>query len=216
VQGIADALATPERLDEMLLDRLLTKCSEHLSLFAAPVVLDRDYDLSPEACETVLDVVRQSVPYVTVDLPHLWTAWCKRILLQADEVVITAEPDLANLRNTKNIVELLKAARKNDASPRLVLNRVGMPKRPEITVKEFEQNVGLKATAVIEFDVERFGQAAINGRMIEELDTKAPAAQVFRTMAHVVTNRRETRTERKPSAAASAIGPLLEKFKIKI
>lgn len=216
VQGIADALATPERLDEMLLDRLLTKCSEHLSLFAAPVVLDRDYDLAPEACETVLDVVRQSVPYVTVDLPHTWTAWCKRILLHADEVVITAEPDLANLRNTKNIVDLLKSARKNDASPRLVLNRVGMPKRPEITVKEFEHNVGLKATAVIEFDVERFGQAAINGRMIEELDTKAPAAQVFRTMAHVITNRRETRAERKPSSAASAIGPLLEKLKIKI
>ena len=42
VQGIAEALAAPERLDDQLLDRLLTKCSEHLSIFAAPVVLDRD------------------------------------------------------------------------------------------------------------------------------------------------------------------------------
>ena len=36
VQGIAEALQSPERLDEVLLDRLLTKCSEHLSIFAAP------------------------------------------------------------------------------------------------------------------------------------------------------------------------------------
>ena len=43
--------ASPERLDEVLLDRLLTKCSEHLSIFAAPVVLDRDYDISAEACD---------------------------------------------------------------------------------------------------------------------------------------------------------------------
>ncbi|MFX4458613.1 AAA family ATPase, partial [Acinetobacter baumannii] len=40
VQGIADALLSPERLDEVLLDRLLTKCSDHLSIFSAPVVLD--------------------------------------------------------------------------------------------------------------------------------------------------------------------------------
>ena len=59
VQGIADALASPERLDEVLLDRLLTKCSEQLSIFAAPVMLDKDYDIAPEACDMVLDVVRQ-------------------------------------------------------------------------------------------------------------------------------------------------------------
>ena len=62
MQGIAEALASPERLDELLLDRLLTKCSEHLSIFAAPVVLDRDYDISADACDMVIDVVRQNVP----------------------------------------------------------------------------------------------------------------------------------------------------------
>jgi len=70
VQGIAEALQSPERLDEVLLDRLLTKCSEHLSIFAAPVVLDRDYEISADACDLVLEVVRQNVPYVAVDLPH--------------------------------------------------------------------------------------------------------------------------------------------------
>ena len=114
VQGIAEALQSPERLDEVLLDRLLTKCSEHLSIFAAPVVLDRDYEISADACDLVLDVVRQNVPYVAVDLPHMWTPWVKRVLLQADEIVITAVPDLANLRNAKNLIDLLKQNRTND------------------------------------------------------------------------------------------------------
>ncbi len=39
-QGIAEAVFAPERLDEVFLDRLLTKCSEHLSLLAAPSMLD--------------------------------------------------------------------------------------------------------------------------------------------------------------------------------
>jgi len=215
VQGIADALMNPERLDEVLLDRLLTKCSEQLSIFAAPVVLDKDFDISPESSDMVLDVVRQSVPYVAVDLPHSWTNWSRRILLQADEVIITAEPDLANLRNTKNIVDNLKAARKNDNPPRLILNRVNMPKRPEIPIKEFEQNVGLKASVIIDFDAETFGQAANNGQMIEEVNSKAAGAQAFRQVAMTITNRREARVEKKPpSSAMASLGPLLQKLKL--
>jgi pilus assembly protein CpaE len=220
VQGIADALASPERLDEVLLDRLLTKCSEQLSIFAAPVVLDKDYDIAPEACDMVLDVVRQSVPYVSVDMPHTWTAWSRRVLMQADEVIITAEPDLANLRNAKNIIDLLKTARKNDNPPRLIINRANMPKRPEIPVKEFEQNVGLKACAVIDFDVESFGQASNNGQMVEEVNAKAPSASAFRSIAMSITNRKETRSEKSAtptasvSSAKSALAPFLKKLKL--
>jgi pilus assembly protein CpaE len=212
VQGIADALATPERLDEVLLDRLLTKCSEHLSIFAAPVTLDREYDLSADGCDQVLDIVRQNVPFMAVDLPHTWTGWSKSLLMQADEVVITAAPDLANLRNTKNLVDQLRDIRRNDSKPRLVINMVNMPKRPEISVKEFESAVGLKALSVIDFDSETFGQAANNGQMIEELNAKAKAAAAFREMAIAISNRRDTQAGKKTSALA----PILEKLKIKL
>jgi pilus assembly protein CpaE len=209
IQGIADALQSPDRLDEVLLDRLLTKCSEHLSIFAAPVVLDRDYDISADACESVIDVVRQNVPYVAVDLPHSWSVWTKRVLLQADEIVITAAPDLANLRNAKNIVDLMKSTRKNDATPHLVLNMANMPKRPEITAKEFETALGLKALAVIDFDSEGFGQAANNGQMLEELNSNAKAAQDFRGIAMALAHRKEVKVEKK-----SPLAPLLEKLRL--
>ena len=210
VQGIAEALGSPERLDEVLLDRLLTKCSEHLSIFAAPGTLDRDYDLSADSCDIVLDVVRQNVPYVTVDLPHVWTSWSKRILTQADEIIVTASPDLASLRNTKNLIDLLKQQRQNDRTPHLVVNMQGMPKRPEIPLKDFEAALDLKACAVIEFDAETFGQAANNGQMIEEMSPKAKAVPHFRDIALTISGRREHKVEKK-----SALAPLLERFKLK-
>lgn len=212
VQGIADALSSPDRLDEVLLDRLLTKCSEHLSIFAAPVVLDRDYDITVSGCDQVIDVVRQNVPYVVVDLPHTWTAWTKSILLQADEVVITAAPDLANLRNAKNIVDLLQEARRNDSRPHLVMNMVNMPKRPEISVKEFESALDLKVMSVIDFDAETFGQAANNGQMIEEMSAKAKSSAAFHEIALAMTHRRDMQQAKKPSPLA----PFLEKFNIKL
>jgi pilus assembly protein CpaE len=196
----------------VLLDRLLTKCSEHLSIFAAPVVLDRDYDITVAGCDQVIDVVRQNVPYVAVDLPHTWTAWTKSVLVHADEVIITAAPDLANLRNAKSLVDLLRHARRNDNNPRLVMNMVNMPKRPEISVKEFETALDLKAISVIDFDAEVFGQAANNGQMIEELNPRAKSAAAFREIALDMTHRREAQ----PAKKSSPLAPLLEKLKIKL
>lgn len=208
LQGIGDALATPERLDEVLLDRLLTKCSEHLSIFAAPVLLERAYDISSESCDTVLDVVRQNVPFVAIDMPHSWMSWTKHVLLQADEVVITASPDLANLRNAKNIIDLMRQTRRNDRPPHLVLNMVNMPKRPEISVKEFETALDLKAAAVIEFDIETFGQASNNGQMISETNAKAKAVPALRQLAMTLAHREE-KAEKKTGLA------LLERFRRK-
>lgn len=215
VQGIAEALQSPERLDEVLLDRLLTKCSDHLSLFAAPVVLDREYDISADACDMVIDVVRQNVPFVVVDLPHTWTSWSKRLLLGADEIVITANPDLANLRNAKSIIDLLKTARTNDAPPRLVINMTGVPKRQEIPVKEFCQNLGLPATAIFEYDPDTFSNASNNGQMIEEMNRKAKAVQSIHDLSMALAHRNEGTASSAPKKSSSPLGPLLEKFKLK-
>ncbi|MEY4878943.1 MAG: hypothetical protein RJB62_412, partial [Pseudomonadota bacterium] len=108
-QGIADALAAPERLDDVLLDRLLIKCGEHLSLFAAPAMLDRMYEAGEAAYESVIDQVRMSMPCVIVDLPHAWTPWARQTILNADEIVFVATPDLASLRNAKNIMDLVRS-----------------------------------------------------------------------------------------------------------
>ena len=97
------------------------------------------------AYEAVIDAVRQTTPCVILDMPHGWTPWIKACLLAADDIVIVATPDLASLRNAKNIIELVKHARPNDAPPRLVINQVGMPKRPEIPAKDFAETMGAGA-----------------------------------------------------------------------
>ncbi|HYH71504.1 MAG TPA: CtpF protein [Methyloceanibacter sp.] len=209
LQGIADALATPDRVDEVLLDRLLSRCSDHLSLFAAPGTLDRAYDVEAASCETVLDVVRENVPWVAVDLPHLWTGWAKDLLLKADHVVITAMPDLANLRNTKNLVDQLKSTRPNDRPPVLVLNQVGVPKRPEISVKDFGHAIELEPKAIFDFDAQLFGTAANNGQMIEEVAEKSRVAEQFRHLANVLTDRSEQKQER-----PSLLSPILSRLRL--
>ncbi|HSZ74028.1 MAG TPA: AAA family ATPase [Rhizomicrobium sp.] len=188
-QGVAEALSAPERLDDVLLDRLLLKTSDHLSLFTAPAMLERDYETPHTAYEAVLDAVRQTTPCVIVDVPHTWGKWTRETLLGSDDIIIVATPDLASLRTTKSMIDLLKQNRPNDEAPKLILNQTGVAKRPEIPVKDFAETVGVSPSIVLPFDPGLFGQAANNGQMLLELQPKSPVADGIRRLAEIVTGR---------------------------
>jgi pilus assembly protein CpaE len=197
--GLGDALSKPDRLDATLLDRMTSRCTEKLALFAAPATLDDDYDIGPDAYEEVQSKIRSSAPYVVMDLPHLWSAWMRRTILGADDVVITATLDLACLRNAKNLIDLIKKARPNDAPPHLVLNQVGAPGRPEIPVKEFARALSTEPALVLPFDPKLFGQAANNGQMVFEVNAKAKAAEGLAQFAQLL-SRREAAAAPKPKS----------------
>ncbi len=196
-QGIAEAVFSPERLDEVFLDRLLAKCSAHLSLLAAPSMLDRSYDYDRAAFQPVLEILQRSVPMAVLDVPHSWSEWTRTVLSDADEVVITAVPDLANLRNAKNMVDALKKLRPNDKPPHLILNQVGMAKRPEIAPSDFCAPLELEPIAIIPFDAQLFGNASNSGRMISEMDGKSSTAETFSQIAHVITGRASAKKAKK-------------------
>jgi pilus assembly protein CpaE len=206
-QGVADAVFSPDRVDNAFIDRLLSKCTDHLSLLAAPATLDRIYDFSAEAFEPIVDSLRATVPCIVLDVPHQWSGWTKKTLIGADDILVVAGPDLANLRNAKNLLDLLKAARPNDRRPRYCLNQVGMLKRPEIKPADFAKALDDEAAAIIPFEPHAFGTAANNGQMIAELSSSHRAAEIFRQLAQSLTGRIETK-----KARSSLLSPLLGKL----
>jgi pilus assembly protein CpaE len=209
-QGIAEAVFSPERIDETYLDRLLAQCAERLSLLAAPSMLDRTYDFDAEAFTQIIEVAQRSTPLLVLDVPHVWNGWTKNVLTQADEVVITATPELANLRNTKNLVDTLKKLRPNDGPPKLVINQAGVPKRPEISAADFAEPLDVTPMAVIPFDPALFGNSANNGRMLGEMDAQHAIVKTINEMAHVLTGRSEIKAKKK-----AGLGDLLGRLKLK-
>src|SRR3977135_36259 len=164
LQGIANAVFSGDRPDTAFIDRLLSKCTDHLSLLAAPATLDKVYDFGADAFDSIFDTLRTTIPCIVLDIPHQWSGWTKRALVGADDILIVAAPDLANLRNSKNIFDLLKASRPNDRTPLYCLNQVGVPKRPEINANEFAKAIESQPIAATPFDPPMFGCAANNGQ----------------------------------------------------
>ncbi|AVT82592.1 AAA family ATPase [Rhodopseudomonas palustris] len=209
-QGIAEAVFAPDRVDTAFVDRLLSKCTDHLSLLAAPATLDRVYDFGADAFDAVFDTLRTTMPCIVLDVPHQWTGWAKRSLITADDILIVATPDLANLRNTKNLIDLLKAGRPNDRPPLYCLNQVGVPKRPEISTSEFAKAIESQPIVSIPFEPQIFGAAANNGQMIAEIAANHKTTEMFLQIAQRLTGRGEAK---KPKG--SFLGPILEKLRAK-
>jgi len=210
LQGIANAVFSPDRLDTSFMERLLSKCSDRLSLLAAPATLEQVYDFGANAFDSIFDTLRMTTSCIVLDVPHQWSGWTKRALVGADDILIVAEPDLANLRNTKNMLNMLKASRPNDRPPLYCLNQVGMPRRPEINARGFVKTIESPPIAAIPFDSRLFGMAANNGQMIAEISANHRTAKMFLQIAQRLTGRGETKKPR-----GSFFSPILRKLRAK-
>jgi pilus assembly protein CpaE len=203
--GIADALNSNGKVDPTMLDRLMSKAANHINLLTAPAMLDKTFDYGERDFEQVLELAQKTTPVVVLDIPHSWNAWVRHTLATIDEIVIVAEPDLANLRNAKNLADTIKALRPNEAEPLLVINKLGVPKRPEIAPKEFATSVECKLLGQIPFEPATFGTAANNGQMLAEVSANNRINDIFRAIGMHVTGRSapEMSSKGKPAKLSS-------------
>ncbi|MCF6328354.1 MAG: AAA family ATPase [Henriciella sp.] len=195
-QTVTDALLAPDRVDDAVITRLLSKATDRLSLFTAPASVAQVLDIPPDAYTTVIDGVRRVMPYVVLDLPHSWSSWLVQTLIASDEVILVCQPDLASLRNGKNMLDMVTAERPNDTAPRLIINMTGVPKRPEIPVKDFAAAMGIEPDIVLPFDPQLFGNASNNGQMISETDPHAKPSMAIDHMASLLTGREITQVSK--------------------
>ncbi len=186
MEGVGTALAQPDRLDSVLLERLMVRCSDHLSLLAAPMSLPENQEFEADAYDEVLSKLKAAAALVVFDLPSFWSDWIYQTLHMADEIVIVATPDLASLRNAKNLIDILRERRPNDGPPRLILNQIGLPGRKEIPARVFAATVGLQPALTIPFDCKLFDDAISKARVVVEASPKSECAKAIYGLADTI------------------------------
>lgn len=182
-QTIQQALADPGRLDEQLFERMLAKYDDYVGVLAAPSTLDVDASIEIETLDQLLQFIRRQAPFVILDVPHIWQPWTQELMVEADEAVITASLDLASLRDTKGMVEMLNKRRGPESPVRVVINHVGAYRKTEVPVKEFQEAIGGPPSLVLPHDPILFGTASNNGQTIGEVNAKHKACETMREFA---------------------------------
>jgi pilus assembly protein CpaE len=166
-QPVHEALTDSERIDPVLVERFMTEHGAHFSVLSTTGSLKDTAEPSVEAVERLIDICRTMSQHVIIDLPRHWSAWLSSVLLLSDEIVVTANPDLANLRDAKMLFDWLKGHR-GSAVNRLILNKADVAKRNQLSAKDFQDTLGLAPSLTVGFDPTLFAQLANNGQMVGE------------------------------------------------
>ncbi|MBL4719522.1 MAG: AAA family ATPase [Alphaproteobacteria bacterium] len=188
-QTIVDALTQFNRLDPELLERFLVDVNDKISILAAPAALTANIQISAEAVDAVLSLARQMTDFVIVDLPHRWDPWVLDVLVNAEEVILVTEPDLMNLRDAKNMLELLSTKRGKNSPARLVFNKVGKSSKTELSGSNFKKMLKVEPEILIPYDPGLFGAALNNGEIPVTMNEKSKVASAIKDLAALVSGK---------------------------
>ena len=185
-QSISDVLSQPERLDETLLERFMVSESQYLSILPSVANLENSDEIDVNSLESLISLLRQMNAYVVLDLPRVWRPWLHETLLDCEETVIVAQPELAALRNTKNILDHLMELRTVNRPTRLVVNKEGARRKTELKPKDFEKAIGSQPIVTIPYDANLFGTALNNGKLIAAHNKNHKITKKFKSLAQKV------------------------------
>jgi pilus assembly protein CpaE len=136
--SIADMVEKRQRLDESLINSLVTPHSTNLSLLAAPREADHADEIEPQHIYEVLQKLREHYDYVVLDPQHTFDSITLAALDQSDEIVLVVTLDIPAIRSTQRALE--------------IFDRLGYPrKKVKIIVNRWSKQIDLDLRQVEKF-----------------------------------------------------------------
>jgi len=148
--SIADMCEKRQRLDETLINSLVTPHSTHLSLLAAPHEADSADEIEPQHIFEVLEKLRDHYDYVVLDPQHTFDSITLAALDQSDEIVLVLTLDIPAIRSTQRALEIFDRLGYPRNKVRIVVNR--WSKQIDLDLRQVEKFLGEPVVAFVPSD----------------------------------------------------------------
>lgn len=154
-RGLVDALEKPDRVDTLFLDRVMSKVSDNLFIMGAEKTLSDVLRINDKAPEIILSRLKQKYPFVIVDITRI-NPFTRHFLQNSTDNILVTELSLSGLRDAMRIYDLIKGSLSN-GSVTFVANKVGLAKKYQVPVKDFEEQTHSKLSFQIPFEPDIYG-----------------------------------------------------------
>lgn len=158
-RGLRDALAKPDRIDTLFMERVMLKYSENFSILSSEEPLDDPIVFHDDAAKALIGEARKKFAVTIADLPLDVSSFSQDFLKVADHVLVVTELTLIGLRDAMRLNDFLKE-KLGLKRVHFVANRTGMLPKYEMKPADFEKSLGDKFYAQVPFDLETYGKMA--------------------------------------------------------
>jgi pilus assembly protein CpaE len=181
---VVNAAAELHRLDEQLINSILTPHHTGLKVLAAPLEPAFADDITTAGLMQILELLRSMFDYVVVDTASLLDELLLSLLEKSDQVLMVVDMDLPSVKNAKLALETLRLLKFPTNKVRLVLNRSNA--RARLDDREIEGALKSQIQARIPSDGDV--AASVNeGRPVVESAPKSKVAKGFGEVFELVT-----------------------------
>ena len=163
--GLRIALEDPERVDSLFLERVAITIEPRLRLIAAEESFEEGLTVTEQGVRRVIDVLQQKFNFIIVDIPMPLPRSMQHILTIARQVITVMTPDVASLRDTQAIRNLVTGIAGTDRVITL-LNRSDM--EGGLSVDLIEKGLGVRPDIII---------PELGKGMLEAINLGVPAVQ---------------------------------------
>ena len=178
-RGLVDALEKPERIDSLFLERVMTKVDNNLFVIGAEKSLSDNVKINDKAAQTLFEHFKTKFEYVIIDMARIDHS--NHYILQHSENIVVTELSIPALRDSMRIQDLIKDTLGNKRIT-LVANKLGINKKFETSVKDFEKGIGRKIDYTISYEPEIYGFTG-SGQVLVEAMKDAKFTKVLKEIA---------------------------------
>lgn len=121
--SLADFAANRHRLDDSLINSMVTNHSRNLSLLAAPLEPHEAEDITVQDVSEVLHLMGHRYECIVLDLPHTFDPVTVAALDLADDILLVMTMDIPGIRSTKRALKVFERLGYPRGKIRVVVNR---------------------------------------------------------------------------------------------
>jgi pilus assembly protein CpaE len=154
-RGLRDALEKPERIDQLFIDRVMSNPHKNLWVLSAEEPLKENIHISEYTAEALLRELSLKYQLVVLDIPSHIGQFGRECLKKANHIIIVSELNLASLRDTLRLSDLVVDIYKM-AAPIVIVNRAGMAPKNEMSLADFEKGITAKIAEKIAYSPDIF------------------------------------------------------------
>lgn len=181
-RGLAEALRTPSRIDDLLVERAAVKVDENLSVLCAEEGLEGTLHIDPAAIESLIDRLRAAYDCVVIELPRALVPAQSKLVASADAVLVIADYTLVAARDCPRLLKRVREIGPK-GQVKVVVNRVGAPGHGEIKRPDLEKALDAKVDVEIPHDQKTAAESSQAGKPMVVTAGKSKAGAIIRELA---------------------------------
>jgi pilus assembly protein CpaE len=188
--GLREALESPTRIDELLVERAMVRSGDRLFLLGSEERLETSFRLEPESLEPLLEVLRKQFHYIVVDVPRGDGALLHRALELSNTRIVVLDQTARSIRDLLRLRSIIDAPQIGQRNL-IVLNRLGEGGKADINLATLAETIGMPVDATVAFHPKSVVAAANAGKPI--VGEKGPIAAAIATIAAELSGRHTAR-----------------------